>query len=165
MPYLIDGHNLIASLPGSSLDDPDDEAKLVIRLRGFVARRRNQCTVVFDGGLPGGFSAMSNKSVKVIFAADQRSSADRVIQRRIRRTPDPANWTLVSSDNELRQVASSRGMRQMKSAEFARLMQSGGSDLAEPGEEINPVIPDDELDHWLRVFGADGEGEPDDENS
>lgn len=157
MPYLIDGHNLIASLPGISLDDPDDEAKLVNRLRGFVARRRNHCTVVFDGGLPGGFSTMSNKSVKVIFAAGQRSSADRVIQGRIRRTRDPANWTLVSSDNELRRAADKRGMRHMGSSEFARLMQSGGRDVAEPGEEINPVMTDDELDHWLHVFGADEE--------
>ena len=155
MPYLIDGHNLIARLPDISLDDPDDEAKLVIRLRGFVARRRNRCAVVFDGGLPGGFSAMSNSAVKVTFAADQHSNADRVIEKRIRNTPEPANWTLVSSDNELRQVARLRGMRQMSSNEFARLMQSGGGDQPERGEEINPIVPDDELDHWLRVFGAD----------
>ena len=162
MPYLIDGHNLIASLPGISLDDPDDEAKLVIRLKGFVARRRNRCIVVFDGGLPGGFSAMSNNVIRVIFAADQHSSADRVIQRRIRRTPDAANWTLVSSDNELRHVASSCGMRQMTSIKFARLMQSGGGDHPERGEEINPIIPEDELEHWLRVFGAEEEDDSDD---
>jgi len=33
MPYLIDGHNLIAQMPGFSLSDPDDEARLVLRLR------------------------------------------------------------------------------------------------------------------------------------
>ncbi len=32
MHYLIDGHNLIAQISDISLDDPDDEAKLVLRL-------------------------------------------------------------------------------------------------------------------------------------
>ena len=35
MPYLIDGHNLIACLPDISLDDPNDEAQLVNKLKGF----------------------------------------------------------------------------------------------------------------------------------
>ena len=105
MPYLIDGHNLIASLPDIDLADPDDEAKLVQKLRGFVARQRNKCTVIFDGGLPGGFSAMSNASVKVIFAASQHSNADSLLKRRISKIPDTRNWTLVSSDNELRDFA------------------------------------------------------------
>ena len=37
MPILIDGHNLIAKLPDLRLDDPDDEAKLVARLRAYYA--------------------------------------------------------------------------------------------------------------------------------
>ena len=56
MPLLIDGHNLIGrgQLPGLRLDDPDDEAKLVTRLRAYCARARKRATVVFDRGLPGG---------------------------------------------------------------------------------------------------------------
>ena len=38
MPVLIDGHNLIAKLPGIHLDDPDDEERLVERLRRYQAR-------------------------------------------------------------------------------------------------------------------------------
>ena len=54
MPYLIDGHNLIACLPDIDLDDPNDEARLVNRLKGFAAKARSKCIVVFDHGLPGG---------------------------------------------------------------------------------------------------------------
>ena len=54
MPILIDGHNLIGRLPDLRLDDPDDEAKLVLRLRAYAARTRKRITVVFDQGLPGG---------------------------------------------------------------------------------------------------------------
>ena len=35
MPYLIDGHNLIAQMPGLSLSDPDDE----VRRRGHHIKR------------------------------------------------------------------------------------------------------------------------------
>ena len=42
MPYLIDGHNLIAKLPDIDIADPNDEAKLVTRLRGFAAKTSKQ---------------------------------------------------------------------------------------------------------------------------
>ena len=52
MHYLIDGHNLIGALPDISLEDPDDEVKLILVLRSWaVARRRREVTVIFDGGL------------------------------------------------------------------------------------------------------------------
>ncbi len=47
MPLLIDGHNLIGRLPDLRLDDPDDEAKLVARLRTYCARTRKRITAVF----------------------------------------------------------------------------------------------------------------------
>ena len=34
MPYIIDGHNLIHYLDDIQLDDPHDEAKLALKLRG-----------------------------------------------------------------------------------------------------------------------------------
>ena len=40
MLYLIDGHNLIGQMPGLSLDDPHDEAKLVERLKQLHGPQR-----------------------------------------------------------------------------------------------------------------------------
>ena len=55
MHYLIDGHNLIARVPGLSLADPDDEVKLLQLLKRWaVADARRKVTVIFDKGLPGG---------------------------------------------------------------------------------------------------------------
>ena len=161
MPYLIDGHNLIASLPDIRLDDPDDEAKLVYKLKSFVAGGGKKCSVVFDGGIPGGQSAMSNNAVKVTFAAAERSNADSIIKRRIRRARDAKYWIVVTSDHEVLNFARSRGLRTMTASEFARLLRSSGEDQRDLGEEINPNIPDDDLDHWLRQFGADVEAEQD----
>src|SRR5512139_530840 len=91
VPYLIDGHNLIAQMPDLTLDDPNDEVKLVLRLRQFAGRKKQSITVVFDHGIPGGWSSqLSTGPVKVIFAGSH-SNADRIIMERIREAKTPTN--------------------------------------------------------------------------
>jgi predicted RNA-binding protein with PIN domain len=86
MRYLIDGHNVIAQLPGININDPDDEAQLVMKLRGFCARTGKQVTVIFDGGIPGGFSPnLSNSQVTVRFASAEQTTADQILLNMIRR--------------------------------------------------------------------------------
>ncbi|HFC11885.1 MAG TPA: hypothetical protein ENJ56_03500, partial [Anaerolineae bacterium] len=54
MNYLIDGHNLIGKIADIQLSDPDDEAKLLLRLINWAAVGKNRrVIVVFDGGVPG----------------------------------------------------------------------------------------------------------------
>ncbi|MGD9375749.1 MAG: NYN domain-containing protein, partial [Anaerolineae bacterium] len=48
MPILIDGHNLVGKLPVLSLQDPDDEQKLIELLRSYQARTGKEVIVVFD---------------------------------------------------------------------------------------------------------------------
>ncbi len=60
MPLLIDGHNLIGHSPDLSLSDPNDEAKLIARLRRYVARTDRQVTVVFDTNPTGRASSRSS---------------------------------------------------------------------------------------------------------
>lgn len=158
MPYLIDGHNLIARLPDISLDDPNDEAKLVTRLRGFVAGGGKRCTVVFDGGLPGGQSSMSNMAVRVVFAAAQHSNADAVIKRLMQRVPDAGNWTVVSSDHDILNAARSQGMRQLTAGEFAQLLRSSGREEETRGEEVHPTVTTEEIDELFDAFGGEPDG-------
>jgi uncharacterized protein len=153
MPYLIDGHNLIARLPDIELDDPDDEAKLVIKLRGFVAMNRKKCTVIFDGGMPGGYSMMSNKAVKVIFASAFHTNADNVIKERIRKIPDSGNWTIVSSDNEVLDYARRFKMQAKTSSEFAQTLQRKPRIQDSRGESAHVQVSKDEVEEWLDIFG------------
>lgn len=157
MPYIIDGHNLIGQIPDISLDDPNDEAKLVQKLAGFAARTGKRCTVIFDSGLPGGKSRMSSASVEVIFASD-RTNADRVILGRIRGISDASNWTVVSSDNAVLEAARKKGMQGVKSADFAQILlnppkpkpkQYGGKN----GDDAH--VSAAEVEYWLKVFGGD----------
>ena len=158
MPYLIDGHNLIASLPDIDLADPNDEAKLVLKLRGFAARKKTKCTVIFDHGLPGGASQLSTRSVKVIFAAAEHSNADSLIKRRIRLTPDASNWTLVSSDREILNYARPHRMRQMSAAEFARELRRDEGRQKSNDTMDSPSQTEAEIDEWLDIFGGDEQG-------
>ncbi len=157
MPYLIDGHNLIAALPDIDLADENDEAELVIQLRGFAARQKTKCLVIFDGGLPGGASRLSTSSVKVEFAAGH-SSADALIKGRIRRARDARNWTLVTSDRDIRDCARQQRMRQLSSEEFARQLQQRSWEQVQRSEPEKPAPSEADTALWLRRFGESDDG-------
>jgi len=152
MPFLIDGHNVIAAIDDIDLEDPDDEAKLVVRLRAWAARERRRVIVVFDGGLPGGPSRdLSTSQVQVIFASRLHTNADRIIRGRLRRLKDPGNWTVVTSDHEILDEARRVHARVVHATDFAAWLERVPPASAKP-ESISAA----EVDAWLEVFG-DGE--------
>ena len=158
MPLLIDGHNLIGRLPDLRLDDPDDEAKLVARLRPYCARTRKHITVVFDRGLPGGRSwELSGGGVEVVFAATGHT-ADGILCERVRQARDPRGLTIVTSDREVIAVARARGARVVRSEEFAA--QLGVEAKAKIEAKVEAEVKTDvrlsaqEVEEWLRVFEA-----------
>jgi uncharacterized protein len=157
MPYLIDGHNLIGQLPDLSLTDEHDEVKLFHKLVSFTARTKKRVTVVFDRGLPGGKSPLSNGMIEVIFAP-QGGSADAIMQRRISDARDPGQWIVVSNDHAVLNAARLRGMRALRCAEFVPLLQPPPApkvparEKHKQGETMDVHVPKAEVDEWLRVF-------------
>lgn len=161
MHYLIDGHNLIAQMDGIELSDPDDEAQLILRLRQWVAAsQKRRVTVYFDGGLPGGEARnLSGTRLRVLFAS-QGSSADALLIKRIRRVQNPPEYTLVTNDREIIDVAVRRKMPHTPSDEFAEEMAMEGAERAqpEPGQEAEqPVLSEAEVAEWLEMFGPEPE--------
>jgi predicted RNA-binding protein with PIN domain len=156
MPLLIDGHNLIGQMPDLDLQDPDDEAKLVARLRTYCARKRRRVTVVFDHGLPGGRSLpLSGGGVEVVFASAGRK-ADGILRERLRRARDPRVLTVVSSDREVLAAARARHVRVIRSEDFALQLSSPREvEDVEAEERDRPVSPG-EVEEWLSLFGAEG---------
>lgn len=165
MHYLIDGHNLIARLEDLALDDPDDEAKLVLRLRSWTAAsRKRRVTVIFDGGLPGGKSThLSTSRVTVVFASAGQTADDLLI-RRINQTRNPAEFTLVSSDGEVLAVARKRRMPVLLAEQFAtQLPPERPHPPATQVETVDeqriaahrdtPQLSDEEVNEWLELFG------------
>ena len=156
---LIDGHNLIAQVPGLSLADPDDEQKLIVLLRKYAARRGARVLVVFDSGtaahVGGKSNDLSGGGVTSIFAGSH-TIADRILMERIRELKKPGEWIVVSSDREVRQAASQRKMTVKSSQEFAALLLSPPKD--NPPEQAAPekTLSETEVDEWLRVFKRRG---------
>ena len=150
MPYLIDGHNLIGQLPDITLGDPNDEAQLVTKLKAFCARTGKKCHVVFDNGLPGGVSKLSNSTVKVQFASVP-GNADNIMIARIRKTRDVNGWYVVSSDEHVLSIARRKGMKILRSPEFADRMRQVAKVIPKE-ENPNPHITQDEVDEWERLF-------------
>jgi uncharacterized protein len=157
MVYLIDGHNLIGQLPDLDLDDPNDEAKLVLKLISFSAQTGKRCVVIFDHGMPGGKSRLSTGSVEVIFSA-RPGEADDLMLARIAATNDTTGWQVVSSDRRVLDAAVARGMVGIRAADFAARLRvaSMGTKAAR-----NPTIPIPEkpstvsasdMEQWLKAF-------------
>ncbi len=157
MPVLVDGHNLIGRLPDVSLEDPDDEARLVARLQAYAGRTGKRITVVFDRGMPGGPSRnLSRGRVEVIFAPTGRN-ADRVLRERIRNSRDPQGLTVVSSDREVMTAAERRGARVMPAGAFAGQLEPRG--VSPRGVKEKADLSPDQVERWLDLFQSGGERE------
>lgn len=156
MHYLIDGHNLIAKMANIDLGEENDEAKLVLVLKGWAAgRRQRQLTVYFDGGLPGGLSVnMSSGPVTVVFATSGRS-ADNLLIRAIRGVKNPPEYILVTSDQKIIQVAKGRKMAYIPSELFARQMSEERESRLRPPAPLaeEPTLTPQEVAEWLERFG------------
>ncbi len=152
MPLLIDGHNLIGRLADLSLEDPEDEARLVERVRRYCWRHRCQAIVVFDAGLPGGPAPhLSGGSVRVVFASPG-TTADALIRHHIRQTRDPRGLIVVSSDRAVQEAARSRGARAVPAEQFAAEL-APPRPTEEPPEKPGSV---GDVEEWLRLFEKGG---------
>lgn len=156
MPLLIDGHNLIAQLPTISLADPDDEAKLVMLLRRYAARKRGrQIVAMFDHGVYGHPQRLDGYGVTCYFARSPQD-ADAHLIRRLRALKRPGDWTLVTSDRAVARVAEDRGVQVISSQAFAAQLMAQNAPASSspaPDEKRETRLTEAEIKEWLRIFG------------
>ena len=156
MPILIDGHNLIGRLPTLSLEDPDDEEKLVGLLTSYRARTGKAITVVFDPGEAFALASARRRGGIEILFAPHGSNADAVIARRVQKSRNPRGWLVVTSDGELAGAVARSGARVQSAEVFAAeltVAAGGGS------ESHDTPLSSAELEAWLALF--EGRNEPD----
>ena len=156
MNLLIDGHNLIGQTPGLRLDDPDDEAKLVLLLRSYAARRRHsQLVVIFDHGVYGHPQQLNGYGVSCHFARSPQD-ADTQIINRIQALKNPRSWALVSADRVLIQAARARGVHVIDARAFGiQLGTPRARSASQPPEKREQPLSDPEIQEWLRLFGEE----------
>ena len=155
MSILIDGHNLIGQMNDLSLADPDDEAKLVQRLRVYRNAFNQPITVIFDSG--DNYTPphdLSGGGVTVVFA-NGSNSADKHLITRIERCANPRRLMVVSSDHEIQQSARSRGAQVITSQEFARKMtQTHAPKHKQRTSRLkrDQTVSKREVEEWLKIF-------------
>ncbi|MEZ4517857.1 MAG: NYN domain-containing protein [Chloroflexota bacterium] len=164
MQFLIDGHNLIARLPDISLADPDDEAKLVARLKSWTAANsKRKVTVIFDAGLPGGPITCSPTTRSRLFFAPTGTTADTLIIKRIIKVWDVGGYTVVTSDQAIINAARKHKVQVTRSEEFVTILAeercspSGTPATPEAGD---PRLSPNEPAEWLEPFGPEPESPP-----
>ena len=160
MPYIIDGHNLIPKVPGLSLDDTEDELELVKLLQEFCRIKQKQVEVYFDNA-PAGSSGARTYGCVVARFVRQGSTADQAIQSKLRRLGgDARNWTVVSSDREVRNSARSARAKSMRVEEFAQKLNKVISNSSTENINQEAELSSEELEEWMTLFGLDeGDGE------
>jgi predicted RNA-binding protein with PIN domain len=164
MHLLVDGHNLIGQVPGLSLADADDEARLVLLLRGYAARKRGrQIVVVFDRGVYGHPEQLNGYSVTCYFAKSPQD-ADTQLIRRLRALGRPREWALVSSDRQVARVAEECGVRVIGARQFAAQLYTPVAPERPAAEKPEARLSPAEVEEWLRIFGEAG-GEDEDGGS
>ena len=154
MPFLIDGHNLIGQMHDLSLSDPNDEAKLIAKLRQFAERSGKRMTVVFDPnpadtapGLGHSLSKMGNLTVIYTQAGHK---ADDIIRAKVSEAKDKQGLIVVTSDAAVANFTRMNGIRVESSPEFIKRLRAAMSE--QTGGYQKPQGSHREVQNWSEVF-------------
>jgi predicted RNA-binding protein with PIN domain len=142
MAWIIDGHNLIGTLPDVDLADPDDEAELLARLRTYRSQTGESLIVFFDSGdLPSRFGSPSSAGVLVKFAAPGQTADDAIVDY-LRARREPGQYAVVTNDHELQWRAKNAGASVIAASEFATRLAPRPHRVPRPEEkEPDPHDP------------------------
>ncbi len=151
MPFIIDGHNLIAALPDLDLSDPDDERKLVEKLQGFCSRANRRATVYFDRGAPGGEPTIKSGRVDIRFVRLPRTADDAIRDHLLKLGKEAPNWTIVSSDREIISAADRAGAAVLHSDAFGQMISTSTNTSAQ-SEKPMMKMSDEDIAEWEKLF-------------
>jgi len=134
MSLIIDGHNLIGVMPDIHLADPDDEMRLLERLRAYRARTGQALIVFFDSGspltalrhspeqaepaLPMPLPDLSSPGIQVRFATPGQTADDAIVAF-LQSRAQPGQYAVVTNDHELSYRARAAGASVIAASDFA----------------------------------------------
>ncbi len=135
MALVIDGHNLIGAMPDIQLNEPDDEARLLARLRSYRAHNGQSLIVFFDSGdLPASTPSMSSPGVMVRYSAPGQTADDAIVDF-LRTRGQPGQYAVVTNDVDLTWRVRSAGASVMRASDFiAKLIRPPARPRNEPAE-------------------------------
>ena len=143
MAIIIDGHNLIAQLPGISLSDPEDEENLITLLQEYCRIRRKTIEVYFDRAQAGYSGKEKHGLVQAVFVP-LGTTADEAIMTRLKKLGKRAkNVRVVSSDRQVQQAARALHAKVISSDEFVAEWQSLVAEQPDLDPRNKPLTEDE----------------------
>jgi predicted RNA-binding protein with PIN domain len=140
---LIDGYNVLHALPGGASRD-----RLIELLVAHCRSGNHAALIVFDA--TGGMRRRAQLGPVEVRVVAEGRKADSEILDLIDGTADRTAYTLVSNDLELVRAAEKKGMRVLRSEDFAKSLLE-----APESPEKRTDVPPGEVDFWLKEFGLD----------
>ena len=162
MTLIIDGHNLIGAIPGIDLQDPDDEAQLLARLRAFRSHSGQTMIVFFDSGRdeqPWNIEQRRRASrehhggsgLQVRYAAFGQTADDAIVQF-LQSRAQPGQYAVVTNDAGLASRVRLTGASVQRASEFiGRLLTPTHSLSAARAAESDP---DPRSPHFADLYAA-----------
>jgi predicted RNA-binding protein with PIN domain len=159
--FIIDGHNLIAQIPGMSLSMVDDEERLIKLLNQYaklhkgrpLSNRAGRLEVYFDGAPIGEAGERNYGRVQAHFVTVTQT-ADEAIRNRLAKLGKSArNWKVVSSDRSIQAAAREMHASVLNSQDFTRLLLEALRTNSEDSDsELNQPLSPAEVEEWLEIF-------------
>ncbi len=154
MPYLIDGNNLIGTLPDLDLNDLESRHELIRRLLAFQKIKKTRILLVFDGPPDSSIPNITSVPLFKIHFPEEGKNADTVIKKLISQETDTRRFFVVSSDRDIKAFAKKNGAVRIDSREFHRELKRALKKYKKQRELDKDVsLPTPlEVDHWKNIF-------------
>jgi predicted RNA-binding protein with PIN domain len=159
MPWLVDGNNLLAQMPGRSMNDPAHRRWLASELSQFCESRRCHLTLYFDGQPLQGWRDRTWLGKVCVFHSGGGRTADAAILEEVISAHRPAELTVVTSDRALFDRCRGLGARGARVREFRRILGEAGAREDPCAEKPDRADPS-EVAYFLEAFGSTDEGPP-----
>jgi predicted RNA-binding protein with PIN domain len=162
MNYIIDGHNLIAKIPGLDLSMLDDEQRLIELLKRYGQHSRGRIEVFFDGAPVGQAGAQNYGRVHAHFVIQSQTADDAIQKRLVRLGRAARNWVVVTSDRSVQSAAHTAHAQVMSAEDFAELLQTSllRASLQAPTGNVetsrDKPLSEAEVNEWLTIFKERG---------
>ncbi len=161
MNFIIDGFNLGFKINAIAPVLKSGQTDLAIKQIAQYVKKKlftqsGRIIIVFDGRDFHGQAISQIAGIKLIFSRKPQT-ADDIIRKFIRETAQTRNWTVVSSDNEIRFTAQDHGAKVLKSTEFiGKTFAKRKQGKSISNNKTNPENVD--IEYWQKLF-AEGTGE------
>ena len=153
MNTIIDGHNLIAKIPGLSLSMVDDEQRLLTLLNLYGEFERGKLEVYFDGAPAGQAGSQNFGRVRAHYISQSQPADDAIIARLLKLGKAARTWRVVTSDHRVQAAAREVHAQVIRSEDFAPQLLGAIQSQRRQTEKsrYRPLSPS-EVDEWLAVF-------------